>query len=153
MTGQQMQVASGKKAATVALMTVFRLDPTLKADTLPVASIGLCAVRLMNDRRFPWLILVPQRAGVTEIHDLTPLDQTMLTFEIATVSEHLKQVTNCHKINVAALGNQVSQLHVHVIARETADAAWPKPVWGAGTPVCYRDGEAEAFIAKFSDAF
>lgn len=134
-------------------MEGFVIDPILKNDTFSVAEIGLCRLLLMNDRRFPWMILVPQRSGVTEIHDLSPLDQTMLTFETVTVSEHLKALTGCRKINVAALGNQVSQLHMHVIARTADDAAWPNPVWGSGPAQPYGPGEAEDFIAKFTAAF
>lgn len=134
-------------------MEQFSLDPALKADTIPVADLGLCRLLLMNDNRFPWLILVPQRAGTVEIHDLSPLDQTMLTFEMVTVSEHLKALTGCHKVNVAALGNQVRQLHMHVIARDTGDAAWPNPVWGSGPAVPYEPEAAEAFIAKFKASF
>ena len=134
-------------------MDNFSLDPTLAADTIPVADIGLCQLLLMNDSRFPWLILVPQRADVVEMHELSPLDQTMLTFETVTVSEHLKQMTDCHKVNVAALGNQVRQLHVHVIARNPGDAAWPKPVWGSGSASPYEAKAAEAFIEKFTSSF
>ena len=134
-------------------MGKFTLDPKLKSDTFAVADIGLCRLLLMNDTRFPWLILVPQRAGMTEIHELSPLDQTMLTFETVMVSEHLKGLTGCHKLNVAALGNQVSQLHVHVIARDTGDPAWPNPVWGSGPSVAYRDDAAADFIAKFTATF
>lgn len=134
-------------------MRPFAIDPTLEKDTIPVAEIGLCRLLLMNDSRFPWLILVPQRVGVTELHDLSPLDQTMLTFETVTVSDNLKRLTGCHKINVAALGNQVAQLHMHVIARFTGDAAWPNPVWGSGTAVPYDNGAAEQFIAEFKAGF
>ncbi|GAB4352404.1 MAG: HIT family protein [Oricola sp.] len=131
-------------------MDDFELDPALAADTFPVATLGLCRLLLMNDSRFPWLILVPQRAEMTDMHDLSPLDQTMLTFEAMTVSENLKALTGCHKINIAALGNRVRQLHLHVIARQTDDAAWPNPVWGSGPAVPYGRDEAADFIARFS---
>lgn len=134
-------------------MTAFSLDPVLAGDTHPVTELGLCRVLLMNDARFAWLILVPQRAGVSEVFELTPLDQTMLTFETVTVSEQLKAFTGCDKINVAALGNQVSQLHVHVIARRKDDAAWPNPVWGSGPAVPYTSEAAQDFIAKFAAHF
>jgi len=134
-------------------MEDFSLDPALAADTFPVADLGLCRLLLMNDSRFPWLILVPQRAKMVEMHDLSPLDQTMLTFETVTVSENLKAATGCHKVNIAALGNQVRQLHLHVIARHTDDAAWPNPVWGSGKAVPYDKAAAEQFIAKFTASF
>ncbi|MEQ8401127.1 MAG: HIT family protein [Roseitalea porphyridii] len=134
-------------------MTDFELDPTLERDSFPVAEIGLTEVRLLNDSRFPWLILVPRRTGVTEVHELTPLDQTMLTFETAQIAEALKDFTGADKINVAALGNQVPQLHVHVIARFKTDPAWPGPVWCAGDAEPYKNGSAKAFIERFSSTF
>ena len=113
-------------------MRRFELDPRLAADTAKVGTLGLCTLLLMNDRRWPWLILVPQRSDVTEIHDLTPLDQTMLTFETSLTAKALKTFTGAEKINVGALGNRVAMLHVHVVARRTGDANWPGPVWGFG---------------------
>ena len=100
--------------------------------------LGLCELRVMNDRRWPWLVLVPQRPGIEEIHDLTPLDQAMLTFETNMVAQALKKVTGCTKINSAALGNIVRQLHVHVVARSEGDPGWPGPVWGHGMREPYR---------------
>src|SRR5262245_12999208 len=94
--------------------------------------LGLCELRLMNDSRWPWLLLIPHRAGVEEIHELTPLDQAMLTFETNMVAQGLKNVTAFTKINSGALGNVVRQLHVHIVARREGDAGWPGPVWGYG---------------------
>lgn len=133
-------------------MEPFELNATLEADTIAIGDIGLCRLLLMNDSRYPWLILVPRRAGITEIHELTPLDQTVLTFEIAQISEILKDLTGCTKINVGALGNMVRQLHIHIIARNEGDAAWPGPVWGAGTREAYEDGAEATLITQFSDA-
>lgn len=110
----------------------FTLDARLEASSEQVMWLGLCELRLMDDSRWPWLLLIPQRPGVEEIHDLTPLDQAMLTFEVNMVAEALKKVTGCIKINSGALGNIVRQLHVHVIARNEGDAGWPGPVWGHG---------------------
>jgi diadenosine tetraphosphate (Ap4A) HIT family hydrolase len=124
----------------------FELDARLLRDTVPLMWLGLCEMRLMNDRRWPWLVLVPQRPGAVEIHDLTPLDQTMLTFETNTVSKALKELTRCHKINIGALGNIVSQLHVHIVARHDADPAWPGPVWGHGQREPYEPGAIHQFI-------
>jgi diadenosine tetraphosphate (Ap4A) HIT family hydrolase len=95
----------------------------------------------MNDRRFPWLLLVPRRAGASEIIDLSPADRAALMEEIAAASGALRLATNCDKLNVGALGNKVHQLHVHVVARFAGDAAWPGPVWSAGVAVGY-DGTA-----------
>ncbi len=131
-------------------MAEFLLDPTLKADTFNLGDIGLCQLLLMNDSRFAWLILVPRRAQKSELHDLTPLDQTLLTFEVAQCSQILKDLTACTKINVGALGNIVRQLHIHVIARNEGDAAWPGPAWGAGQRVPYTETEAQKFIERFT---
>jgi len=127
-------------------MERFEVHEKLREDTVDIGILGLNRLLLMNDRRFPWLILVPQRHNVSELHELSPLDQTMMTFEMTQVADTLKRVTACHKVNVAALGNQVPQLHVHVIARMTDDAAWPGPVWGVGEPVRYANGDARHFI-------
>lgn len=110
----------------------FELDRRLEMDSVPVLWLGLCELRIMDERRWPWLLLVPQRIGIDEVHDLTPLDQAMLTFETNQVAQTLKRVTRCTKINTGALGNMVRQLHVHVVAREEGDPAWPGPVWGHG---------------------
>ncbi|KAB2732187.1 HIT domain-containing protein [Brucella intermedia] len=128
-------------------MEQFELDKRLNADTFFVAKLGLCELRLMNDRRWPWLILVPRRPDLTEIHDMTPLDQTMLTFETGIVAQALKTVTACQKINTGALGNIVRQLHLHVIARSEGDAGWPGPVWGFGTREPYDEKDAHRLIA------
>lgn len=124
----------------------FELDSRLERDSVPLMWLGLCEMRVMNDRRWPWLVLVPQRAGAVEIHDLTPLDQTMLTFETNTVSKALKELTQCQKINIGALGNIVSQLHVHIVARHDRDPAWPGPVWGHGQREPYEPASIHKFI-------
>ena len=127
-------------------MTRFTLDPRLEADSRLLIVLGLCQLRLMKDARWPWLLLVPQRAGVAELFELTPLDQTMLTFEVALVAKALKQATGCTKINVGALGNQVRQLHFHVVARSEGDPAWPGPVWGVGDGVPYEEEPQKLLI-------
>ena len=132
-------------------MAVFQLDPTLSADTHAIGDIGLCRLLLMDDSRFPWLICVPRRPDIAEIHQLTPLDQTVLTFEITQVSEMLQDLTQCTKINVASLGNMVRQLHIHVIARNEDDAAWPGPVWGTGERKPYAPAEVVAFNTRFTE--
>src|SRR5690606_12769680 len=128
-------------------MEQFELDKRLHADTFSVAKLGLCELRLMNDRRWPWLILVPRRSDLTEIHDMTPLDQTMLTFETGIAAQALKTVTQCQKINTGALGNIVRQLHLHVIARNEGDAGWPGPACGFGTREPYDEKDAHRLIA------
>ena len=132
---------------------IFQLDERLAADTLPVLSLGLCALRLMNDSRWPWLILVPQRNNIRELYELTPLDQALLTFETSLVSETLAKVTGCYKLNTGALGNVVAQLHVHIVARNDGDPNWPRPVWGFGGKQPYEVNIAGAFIDRLCAAF
>jgi diadenosine tetraphosphate (Ap4A) HIT family hydrolase len=132
-------------------MPEFILDPRLDADTTAIADLALCTLRLLKDARFPWLILVPKRAGVAEIIDLDAMDRAILFDEIVLVSGALRAATGCHKLNVAALGNQVRQLHVHVIARFEGDAAWPRPVWGMGEPVAYEPAARDRLVAALRE--
>ncbi|MBT2142873.1 MULTISPECIES: HIT family protein [unclassified Rhodanobacter] len=125
----------------------FALDPRLAADTRPVASLPLCDVLLMNDARYPWLILVPRRAGLVEIADLHDDEQAVLWQEVGHAAAALRAVAPCDKLNLGALGNIVRQLHVHVVARVEGDAAWPGPVWGHGQAAAYGDGQARQLIA------
>ncbi|UIJ71413.1 HIT domain-containing protein [Aurantimonas sp. HBX-1] len=133
-------------------MQAFELDSRLAADTVAVSRLGLCELRLMNDRRWPWVILVPQRPGITEFHELTPLDQTMLTFEMGLVAKALKAVTGAGKINIGALGNVVPMFHLHVVARSAGDPNWPGPVWGFGAREAYGGAEAERFCETIRQA-
>jgi diadenosine tetraphosphate (Ap4A) HIT family hydrolase len=121
----------------------FALHPTLARDTIEVARLPLCRVLLMNDRRFPWLILVPELESIREIHELAPADRGALIEEIARAGEALACIFRPDKLNTGALGNLVPQLHVHVVARFAADAAWPGPVWGSGAAEPYPTGELE----------
>lgn len=109
---------------------VFTLHAQLEADTVPVADLPLSALRLMKCRALPWLVLVPRRAAIREIIELTEQDSLQLWREISQLSRILQREFQADKINVAALGNVVPQLHVHIIARYQSDPAWPKPVWG-----------------------
>lgn len=129
-------------------MTGFSLNPRLEGDSFPVIDLGLCTVRLMKDANYPWLLLVPRKPDLVEIIDLSEADQQQLMREIALSSQVLRTVTGCEKLNVGALGNQVSQLHVHVIARFQKDSAWPGPVWGAVPPTPYEDADADHLIDK-----
>lgn len=126
----------------------FALDPRLAADTRTVIDLPLTRVLLMRDRTYTWLIVVPRQAGLAEILDLSAHDRTWLFDEVALVAAALEAETAPTKLNIAALGNQVRQLHVHVIARFDKDPAWPAPVWGRTPPVDYDDAEAEALIAR-----
>jgi diadenosine tetraphosphate (Ap4A) HIT family hydrolase len=126
---------------------VWSLHPQLARDTAPAGDLALSRVLAMNDGNYPWVILVPRRAGVVEVIDLDESERGRLMGEIAQVSAALKRMTGCDKLNVAAIGNVVPQLHVHVVARRTSDAAWPKPVWGAVPANPYATSELAAFVA------
>lgn len=134
------------------LNTGFALDSRLDTDSEPLMWLGLCELRVMNDKRWPWLILVPQRLGIEELHDLTPLDQAMLTFESNMVANALKRVTGCTKINSGALGNIVRQLHFHIVARSEGDPGWPGPVWGHGVREPYRNDDLHRFAESIKTA-
>jgi diadenosine tetraphosphate (Ap4A) HIT family hydrolase len=114
-------------------MADFALDPRLQADSAFVADGPLSQVRLMDDARFPWLLLVPRVAGASEWIDLDGAQQRLLLAEINQLSQLLRGEPGVHKLNIGALGNIVRQLHVHLVGRHEGDAAWPGPVWGSGT--------------------
>jgi diadenosine tetraphosphate (Ap4A) HIT family hydrolase len=125
----------------------WSLDPLLQKDTTFIGDLPLSRVLLIEDANYPWLLLVPRRQEAVEIIDLNYLEQVQLMSEIAHGSRILKNITQCDKINVAALGNVVPQLHVHIIARSRGDAAWPRPVWNAVPPKAYESAAREKFIA------
>jgi len=127
------------------------LDRRLAADTVELARWPLSLVLLMNERRWPWLILVPRRPGLRDIDDLPPADRTVLIEETARASRALKDTVRPAEINVAALGNLVPQLHLHVIARFTDDPAWPRPVWGT-PPEPYAPDELRERVGAFRRA-
>ena len=132
--------------------TPFSLHPQLAADTTPVGDLPLSRVLLSNDANYPWLILVPRQPGLVEIIDLAQSDQVRLMGEIAQAAQALKRVTECEKLNIAAIGNVVPQLHVHVIARRHSDAAWPKPVWGATPAIAYKPSVRDGFVGALRRA-
>lgn len=131
----------------------FVLHERLAADTVPLDDWPLCRVLLMNDASYPWLILVPRRAGLSELHDVAPGDMPQLVDEICQASRALQSSFAPDKINVGALGNMVAQLHIHVIARFRDDPAWPGPVWGAQPPVPYDAATLAARRAALAAAF
>jgi diadenosine tetraphosphate (Ap4A) HIT family hydrolase len=131
-------------------MTAFVLDERLDADTIEIARLPLCLVRLMNDRRFPWVILVPARPGASEIIDLDATDRARLIEEVALVSTIMRELFRPTKLNVGALGNVVAQLHLHVIARFASDVAWPGPAWGTA-PERYRQDEIDPMLTPLRD--
>ena len=133
-------------------MSEFSLHPRLAADTSLIADWPLCRVLLMEDARWPWAILVPRRAGLTDIIDLSEADRAPLMEEMARMGAAIRALPGVAKLNVAALGNQVAQLHVHVIGRHPGDAAWPDPVWGKGAPEAYDPARKAAILAELSKA-
>ena len=130
----------------------FELDVRLASDTAFIADRELCRVLLMDDARFPWLILVPRRAGTAELDDLDEDDRALLMQEILAAMKTLREVAPCEKLNVGALGNIVRQLHVHVVARREGDAAWPGPVWGQGRAQRYPPDARNALITRLRSA-
>ena len=118
----------------------FKLDRQLEQDTVLVADWHLCQVRLMNDSRYPWVILIPKVEDVSEIHQLADEQQQLMLGESVRLSKALEQLFAPHKLNVAALGNMVRQLHIHHIVRFEDDASFPRPVWGVGDAVPYEAG-------------
>ncbi|HEX6979862.1 MAG TPA: HIT domain-containing protein [Alphaproteobacteria bacterium] len=129
---------------------MFELDPRLAADTVELVRWPLCRVLLMNDANYPWLILVPAKPDLRDIDQLGESDRQVLIDEIARASGILRKIANPYKLNVAALGNQVAQLHVHVIARFTTDPAWPRPVWGVVPARRYDDAALATFKERFT---
>ena len=129
----------------------FSLHPNLAADTFFVAELELSDVLLMNDQRFPWCILVPRLTGLRELYDVPAESKPVFWREIDDVANALQKHSNAHKMNVAALGNMVPQLHVHVIARQIDDPAWPGPVWGVGVAQAYDDAQANREITALRE--
>lgn len=133
-------------------MSVFELHPRLAADTIAVSRLPLCEVLLMNDAQYPWLVLVPRRAHVVEVLDLDPTDRLALWQEVEQVAAALRATFAPDKLNIAALGNMVPQLHMHVIARFRADPAWPSPVWGAVPPLPYAAASQDERVVALREA-
>jgi diadenosine tetraphosphate (Ap4A) HIT family hydrolase len=128
----------------------FTLHPRLAADTVVVGDLPLSRALLSRNACWPWLILVPRRAGAVEIHRLEVADQAQLMAEITQASRVMEAAFSPDKLNVAAIGNLVPQLHVHVVARTREDAAWPGPIWGSGHERAYGVGEAEALALRLA---
>lgn len=125
----------------------WSLHPQLEKDTINIGDLPLSRVLVINDANYPWLLLVPRRTGAIEIVDLDEVAQAQLMTEINRVARALQDLTKPDKLNIAALGNVVPQLHVHIIARRRNDAAWPRPVWGVVPALAHDPQEVETFIA------
>lgn len=131
----------------------FDLHTRLAADCIRVGRLPLNMLLLMNDSRYPWFVLVPQRSGITEIFQLSESDQNQLWRESACLARNLLQSFHADKINIGALGNLVPQLHIHHIARCTSDPAWPGPVWGHSEPVLYEKHSISERVGMACDWF
>ena len=127
--------------------SAWSLHPQLKQDTIDIGDLPLCKVLVIKDANYPWLMLVPRRPEKVEIIDLDEVEQAQLMAEVSRAARALKDITKCDKLNIAALGNMVPQLHVHVIARRTGDAAWPRPVWGVMQPLPHDAEEVQTFVS------
>ena len=127
---------------------MFELHPTLKKDTIFIKDLKLCQLLLMNNSRYPWVILVPKKAGIVELTDLNREEQNLLMAEIDFVSKKMQQIFNPDKLNTAALGNMVSQLHIHIIARYRTDPTFPKPVWIDYETSAYGDNQLKEILQK-----
>jgi diadenosine tetraphosphate (Ap4A) HIT family hydrolase len=125
----------------------WSLHPQLANDTTRIGDLPLARTLLMNDANYPWLVLVPRRAGAAEIIDLDDEQQVQLMSEIAMLARVLKDITGGHKLNIAAIGNVVPQLHVHLVGRHRDDPAWPRPVWGAVAARPYQPAERDRLVA------
>ena len=127
--------------------SAWTLHPGLARDTVMLGDLPLSRVLLVDDANWPWLLIVPRRHDVRDIIDLDEVEQAQLTTELSRVARAIKAVTVCDKLNIAALGNVVPQLHVHVIARCEGDAGWPKPIWGAAPAIPYVPQDLEQLKA------
>jgi diadenosine tetraphosphate (Ap4A) HIT family hydrolase len=131
-----------------ALVMAFALDPRLAGDTIKVAGLPACELLIMNDARYAWAILVPRIEGARELHDLSATDGVAVWAEVMAVAGAIGAWPGTLKVNVGALGNIVSQLHVHVIGRHADDPAWPGPVWGHSARVAYEKDDEET-LARY----
>jgi diadenosine tetraphosphate (Ap4A) HIT family hydrolase len=131
----------------------FTLHPRLAEDALTLGRFGLCRLLLMNDSRYPWFILVPEKAGLTEIYQLSQADQIALTAESSFLAENLADLYQADKMNVATIGNLVPQLHIHHIVRYKTDPAWPAPVWGKFDRLPYTEDRIAAITEQINARF
>lgn len=131
---------------------MFTLHPRLQNDCLELGRFKLCRLLLMNESRYPWFILVPEREGITEIYQLDAADQVLLMRESSWLSQGLAKAFAADKLNIAAIGNLVPQLHIHHIVRYRNDAAWPAPVWGKFDPLPYDETGLQGLMARLKAA-
>jgi diadenosine tetraphosphate (Ap4A) HIT family hydrolase len=133
-------------------MSTFTLHPRLQEDTLVIGQLPLCQLLMMNDSQYPWFILVPAQANLTEIYQLSPADQNQLITESSLLAKTLQQLYQADKLNIAAIGNLVSQLHIHHVVRYQTDISWPAPIWGKFPALAYTTEQAEQEIFRIKEA-
>lgn len=131
-------------------MPRFILDETLAKASHSIGKMRICEARLVDDARWPWIMLIPEKPDCEDLHDLKVPDLTLAMADMRDVAVCLQKLVPCQKINVGSLGNIVRQLHIHVIARNEGDPNWPGPVWGFEKTVPYDDTSREALIAKIT---
>ena len=131
----------------------FVIDPNLEKDTFIIGDLELCRVLLMNDSNYPWLVLVPRRVGIVEIYEMEEADQQRLLSESSAVAALLQQHFSADKLNIAALGNVVTQLHLHHVVRQHDDVAWPRPIWGVVAMSVYGEAELAERLAELRGLF
>lgn len=129
----------------------LNVDPRIEASSILIGDLSLCQVRLQNDARFPWLVLLPKRAGLTELTELSEAEHANLRNDLLTTEALVRRAAEVlerpvSKLNIANLGNIVAQLHIHVIARHDQDAAWPGPVWGFGAAETFTSAQQDALV-------
>ncbi|MDP3876110.1 MAG: HIT domain-containing protein [Methylobacter sp.] len=130
---------------------IFQLNPRLEQDCIAIGRFDLCRLLMMNDSQYPWFVLVPERADVQEIYQLNKAERELLTEESSYLAEHLAALYNADKMNIAAIGNLVPQLHIHHIVRYRDDIAWPAPVWGKFATKPYTDQQIAEHVARVKD--
>lgn len=126
----------------------FQLHPQLQQDSIAIGSFKLSELRMINDKQYPWFILVPKKVNITEIYQLSETEQQLLQLESSLLAKTLADMFNADKMNIAAIGNMVPQLHIHHIVRYKDDIAWPAPVWGKFDSIPYEDQEIEQIKNK-----
>ena len=135
------------------MTTVFQLHPRLRQDCITIGRFDLCQLLMMNDSQYPWFILIPEKAGITEIYQLSKPEQHALTDESSYLAENLATLYKADKMNIAAIGNLVPQLHIHHVVRYQTDKAWPAPIWGKFAAVPYTQQQITDNIARVKKAF
>jgi len=133
-------------------VSTFKLHPRLAEDCLPIKDLELCRLLLMNDKNYPWCVLVPMREDKKDMYELTVPEQNQLMVESTRLSRAMMNLFRGTKMNVAALGNVVPQLHLHHIVRKNDDPCWPRPVWGQVPPLWYSDAEAQTLVDRIGAA-